>query len=408
MKIGIDARMLGPGFGLARYVQQLVKHLAQAETGHEFVLFLRRENWEEVTLPLSGGVGGGRAESPKDGLTERPTLTPPHRGGRFTKALADMPWYSLEEQTKFSGIIKREGIDLMHFPHWNVPYFYSGPYVVTIHDLTMYHFPRPAATTLGPLKFWLKDRAHRMLLKRVTKKAHHIITTSEFTRQDVHRTLRVPMEKMTTTYQAPFENPGSRDVEPEADVLQAYGVTKPYVMYVGAAYPHKNLEGLLEAWKLFEEKHGDEYQLVLVGKENHFYSKLLGSPAMNQCNNVVYTGFVPDEELVALYDNASLYVFPSMYEGFGLPPLEAMSHGVPVVSSNRSCLPEVLGEGALYFDPESAEQMAEVIERGLEDGGVRAELKQKGREEVRKYSWEKLAKKTLGIYNDVVKDVMRS
>jgi len=396
MKIGIDARMLGPGFGLARYVQQLVKHLIEAETEREFVLFLRKENWDEVTLPLSGGVGGGRAKSPKDDSTERPPLTPPHRGGKFTKVLADIPWYSFDEQTKFSKIIKEQRVDLMHFPHWNVPYFYSDPYIVTIHDLTMYHFPRPAATTLGPLKFWLKDRAHRILLKRVVKKAQHIITTSEFTKQDVHQTLGVPMDKMTTTYQAPFRTSDVRLQTSDFD-LGVYGITKPYAMYVGAAYPHKNLEGLLKAWEIFEEKDGGKHELVLVGKENYFYKRL--KTEVRRLKSVTYLGFVPDDELAALYKNASLYVFPSLYEGFGLPPLEAMSHGVPVVSSNRSCLPEVLGEAALYFDPESEEQVAEVIEQGLEDDGVRAELKQKGREELRKYSWEKLAKQTLDMYS---------
>ena len=119
---------------------------------------------------------------------------------------------------------------------------------------------------------------------------------------------------------------------------------------------------------------------------------------MKQCNNVIFTGLVSDEELVCLYRSASLFVFPSFSEGFGLPPLEAMAHGVPVASSNRSCLPEVLGEAALYFDPENYEQMAEVMYRGLTDQNVRFELRQKAREELKRYSWERLSSETLEVY----------
>ena len=170
------------------------------------------------------------------------------------------------------------------------------------------------------------------------------------------------------------------------------------MLYVGAAYPHKNLEGLLNAWKIFEEKYGDEYQLVLVGKKDYFYSRIFNNRTIEQCSNIVFTGFIPDEELVALYASVSLFVFPSLYEGFGLPPLEAMAHGVPVVASNRSCLPEVLGEAVLYFDPENYHQMASCIHHGLTDADLRFELKERGAEELKRFSWEKLARQTLAVY----------
>ena len=168
--------MLGPGFGLARYVQQLVKHLQKIDKENQYVLFLKTDNWDEV----------GESEN-------------------FKKALADIPWYSWQEQMKFKSIIKKEKVDLMHFPHWNVPLLYNDPFVVTIHDLIMYKFPRPEATTLGPIKFWLKDMVHRLLVNHAVKKSKHIIVTSEFTKHDVHETLGVDLEKMTVTYQAPFE-----------------------------------------------------------------------------------------------------------------------------------------------------------------------------------------------------------
>lgn len=175
------------------------------------------------------------------------------------------------------------------------------------------------------------------------------------------------------------------------------------MIYVGAAYPHKNLEGLLKAWAIFQEKYGGEYQLVLVGKEDYFWRRLKdrGSQIIDH-RSLIFTDFVSDADLSSVYKHASLFVFPSLYEGFGLPPLEAMAHGVPVVSSNRTCLPEVLGEAALYFDPENYAQMAEVIHRALTDDEIRFALKENAREELKRYSWEKLARETVWVYEKCV------
>ncbi|MBT4315254.1 MAG: glycosyltransferase family 4 protein [Candidatus Magasanikbacteria bacterium] len=370
MKIGIDCRMFGSGFGLARYTEQLVKHLLEIDLENQYILFFRNENVKELVAGSNKNV---------------------------KIVIADIPWYSWAEQIKFKKIIRQQKVDLMHFPHWNVPLFYNDPFVVTVHDLIMYHYPRPEATTLGPIKFWIKDRLHRIVLGHAIKKAKHIIVTSEFTKQDIHDTLKVSNDKMITTYQAPFSYNIS-SLKDNEFVLQKYGIKKPYVMYVGTAYPHKNIEGLLNAWLKFQELHGDEYQLVLVGKENYFYQRLLVQQATHEIKNFVYTGFVEDDELSAIYLQSSLYVFPSFYEGFGLPPLEAQDHGVPVVSSNASCLPEVLGDSVLYFDPNSPDQMADMIHKALDDEGVRSELKQNAKENLKRFSWEGLAEKTLDLY----------
>ena len=362
MKIGIDARMYGPKqSGLGRYVQQLIDGLLKIDNENQYVLYVRTyEQQYEITNYENCKI-----------------------------IVVDIPWYSLAEQIKFKKIIKQEKVDLMHFPHWNVPLFYNDPFVVTIHDLIMYHYPRAEATTLGPIKFWLKDRAHRVVLRHAVRKAKKIIVTSEFTRQDVHKTLGVRLEKMAVVYQAPFE----RYKTQETNKLQ---ITKPYVLYVGNAYPHKNLERLLKAWGIFEEKFGGVYQLVLAGKSSFFYE---GLKSYALCpKSAVFVGYVPDDELSQLYFNASLYVFPSLYEGFGLPPLEAQQYGVPVISSSASCLPEVLGESALYFDPENIEQMADAIHRGLTDENIRLELKQNAAENLKRFSGERMARETKKIY----------
>jgi len=364
MKIGIDARMMSSDFGIGRYVQQLVKHLLEIDKENQYIFYVRN------------------------------TKTTKLRNCENCKVVeVNIPWYGWEEQVKFKKIIDKEKVDLMHFPHWNVPLSYNKPFVVTIHDLTMYHYPRPEATTLGPIKFWLKDKAHRLVVRHAVKRAKKIFVTSEFTRQDVHQTLKVPMEKMIVTYQAPFEKLQITNYK-----LQ---ITEPYVLYVGAAYPHKNLGGLIKVWKIFNDKYGMDYKLALAGKKNYFYNQLTNSVTMKQCNNVFYKDNVSDTELVSLYTGASLFIFPSLYEGFGLPPLEAMAHGVPVVSSNRSCLPEVLGDAVLYFDPENHEQMADVIYQGLTDEDVRFELQNNARELLKMYSWEKLANETLGVYQSL-------
>ncbi len=366
MRIGIDARMLGPGFGLARYVQQLVIHLEQQATTHEYVLFMRQDNWDEF-IPTSS---------------------------QYTKVLADIPWYSLEEQVAFSSIIKQHHLDLMHFPHWNVPYMYTDPYIVTIHDLTMFHFPRPEATTKGKVEFFLKDQAHRALLKRIVKKAQHIITASEWTKQDMHRALAAPLERMTTIYQAPFTVS-----DPQIFSPRTHQITQPYVLYVGAAYPHKNLDCLVAAWAQYVEKHGQTHQLVLAGKRNYFYDRLLALCEERYGDiGIRAIGFVPDNQLASLYKQAALFVYPSLYEGFGLPPLEAMQQGTPVIAAQSSCLPEVLGEGVYYVDPSSSTHMADAISRVLQDEELQFQLKQQGRAEVTKYSWESLARQTVQLY----------
>ncbi len=388
MKIGIDCRMLGPqNGGLGRYVEQLVKQLIETDQENQYVLFLTKQNWEQVTANTN----------------------------RVQKVVADIPWYSFAEQLRFPGIIRRASVNLMHFPHWNVPLFYRGPFVLTIHDLIMYHYPRASATTLGPVVYFLKDRIHRLVLRSAARRARHIIVTSEFTKQDVRETLGVPLHEMTVTYQAPFktaseesgilniESGDAKEIAPNNPFPNSkfYIPDSPFVLYVGSAYPHKNLFGLLKAWQIFQERNGSEYQLVLVGKDSEFYRRQIPNSKF-QIPGLVHLSSVSDQELVELYKHASLYIFPSLYEGFGLPPLEAMRYGVPVVSSNRTCLPEVLGEAALYFDPESYEQMADVIDQGLRNEDLRTTLRENAKHELQRYSWKRLAAQTLALYESIV------
>ncbi|MDD4272075.1 MAG: glycosyltransferase family 1 protein, partial [Patescibacteria group bacterium] len=192
---------------------------------------------------------------------------------------------------------------------------------------------------------------------------------------------------------APFNKGGGGDL-----------ISQPYLLYVGNAYPHKNLEGLIKVFSEIEKapfnKGGrGDLKLVLVGKEDYFYHRLK-QYAKNFSNNIIFPGYVPDNELKELYSRAILYVFPSFYEGFGLPPLEAMAHGLAVVSSDKTCLPEILGEAALYFNPDDEVDMKNKIVEALNNGKLRETLKNRGYEQIKKYSWHRCASQTLEVYKN--------
>ena len=373
MKIGIDCRMIGSkNAGMGRYIEQLVKNILEIDTNNQYCLFVK-----------------DRAD---------PVLNKIKDKSNIKLITANIPWYSFAEQFRFKKIINKQKLDLMHFPHFNVPYFFRGNFVVTIHDLIMYHFSRAEATTLGPIRFWLKDMAHRILLHQVVKRATYIISTSYFSRQDLINVLLVDPKKIIVTYQAPFVENNKNNLDFD---FAKFNIKKDFVLYVGNAYPHKNLEKLLLVWDILEKKYNIEKQLVLVGRENYFYERLKKNK-LAQKKSIIFTGYIEDKYLPSIYSNASLYVFPSLYEGFGLPPLEAQVFSVPVVSSNSSCLPEILGEGALYFDPDSADNMANVINTALTDRDIRYDLIQNARENSSRFSWLKLAKDTLDIYKNSI------
>lgn len=408
MKIGIDARMLGPQQGgIGRYIEQLTRNMIDISchpreggdpgrrdwipdqvgndtTKFEFVIFLRKENWNLVN--------------------ETPNVK---------KVLANIYWYGWREQILLSGIIKREKVDLMHFPHWNIPFFYREPFIATIHDLLLLHYPTRAASTLGPITYFFKNIAYKIILRHAINNSKRILTPSEFTKNDILKNFKIDAKKIIVTHLAP--TPSKNDGVATPACRQAgrlaprNDIKKPYILYVGVAYPHKNLGGLIEAWKIFCAEHGNDYQLVLAGRKNYFYEKILKQACLSGrqvqddgINDVIFTDYVPDEDLPALYKHASLYVFPSFYEGFGLPPLEAMQYSVPVASSNAACLPEILQQAAAYFDPRDPHDMADTIWRCLIDANLRETLNKNGTQLIHNYSWQKTALATLDVYNNVI------
>lgn len=370
MRIGIDARFFGTrSKGLGRYTQKLIENLEKVSTkGDVFFVYLRKENWDDY-IP---------------------------KNSNFKKVLADYPWYSFSEQWKMPKLLNSYNLDLVHFPHFNVPLFYRKKFIVTIHDLILLHYPTVKNTTLNPFFYWFKFLAYRVVINFAIKKSSHIIAVSNFTKKDILHNYSVPKEKISVTYEASDDFCQS-DQKNETSILKKYAIIKPYILYVGNAYPHKNLEKLAESFRDVLKKIPN-LSLVLVGKKDYFYQQLSENIKKKKINNIIFAGFVPDEDLELIYKNAELYIFPSLYEGFGVPPLEAMTKEVPVLSSNHECMREILEDGALYFDANSKEEITKSIVDLLDDNDKKSELVKKGLEIIKKFSWRKMAAETLLIY----------
>jgi glycosyltransferase involved in cell wall biosynthesis len=402
MKIGIDARLYGPrNRGLGRYIQKLIEHLEKIDQKNQYIIFLRRANWDNY--------------QPKN--------------SNFKKILADYRWYSLKEQIFMPWKIWQQKLDLIHFPHYDVPIISSifpASYgivelvlskakgsprndrrIVTIHDLVITRFPNQRATTLNPLLYKIKFWAYRLVIWLAVKRAKKIITVSEFSKKEIIDYFKLPSEKIVVTYEGvdKIANRKSQIAKNSAqqiliNINKYQSISSPYLLYVGAAYPHKNLENLLKAFKILTTSYNlKSYKLVLVGEQDYFYKKLKQEvKKLGLQKKVSFTGYLDDQTLNQVYQNALCYVFPSYYEGFGLPGLEAMAQGVPVIASQAGSLPEILGQAALYFDPHDVEDMARVINKVINDEALRKDMIKKGFEQIKKFNWEKCAKETLEIY----------
>ena len=348
LKIGIDARFFGPkdkGFG--RYTQQLVENLERIDKWNNYFVFLKKERWNDYKPANSN----------------------------FKKVLADYKWYGIKEQIFFPLKLKKYKLDLVHFTHFNVPIFYWGKFVVTIHDLTLRHFPTCRKNLKNLIFYPFKNLAYRIVFRHAIKSSENIIAISEHTKKDILKYYQVLKNKIQVIYE------GVTGISPVRSAKRSFGGRgkKPYLLYVGNDYPHKNLKRLKLAFKKLVEN-GLDFELVLI------------------------TEFVSEKELDSLYKNASLFVFPSLSEGFGLPPLEAMARGLPIVSSNATCLLEILGNAAAYFNPLNIDDMAEKIQKTLLDDRAKKALIKKGFEQIKKYSWQKMVKETLGLYKKITQN----
>lgn len=377
MKIGIDARFFGtPGKGLGRYTEKLVRCLEDLDTENSYEIFLYGESFDEY--------------QPKN--------------PRFTKIQVPYRWYGWSEQLLYPFFLWRRHLDIVHFPHFNVPLLYRKPFVVTIHDLILLHYPTQKASTRHSFWYRLKYFFYLRVIRSAIKRAQTVLAVSRFTYQDVINFYPEAESKMEVTLEGVDQTclwtpPALRD-----SILSQYwqaverNPKRPYTLYVGNSYPHKNLEIFLALAKA-----EPSVDIVLVGKRDYFYERLSKQIQQAGITNIYLIGMVPDIHLALLYQNALGYVFPSLYEGFGLPPLEAMQYSLPVLVSNRGSLPEVVGRAALIADPENEADFQAQYHNLLFNEAVRKELQQAGIVRARSFRWEKMAEATKAVYNKGIK-----
>lgn len=373
MKIGIDARFYSPRHaGPSRYTRELIKNLLKIDAKNQYILFMTKE--DRVAF---------RKDFPK-------------KLKNVKISIVDFPHYSIAEQIMMIRHLNSANIDLVHFLHFNHPILYRKPYIITIFDLTLSFFAGRRKNL--PFKKW----AYNWTLLSAINHSKEIITVSENTKKELIERMNAPKEKISVTYLgADKKFAPSKNQKEMTSVLNRYKIKKPYIIYTGQWRTHKNLIRLVQG---FDKaiKNGLEAQLVIVGKKDPLFPELPRAVKARRLEKrVILTDFVPDQELPYLYNGASAFVFPSLAEGFGLPPLEAMACGIPVVSSKASCLPEVLGKAALYFDPLDTDDIAKKITKMIKDKKTQNKYRMKGFDQVKKYSWEKMAKQTLLVYNQV-------
>ena len=367
MRIGIDARKLHD-FGIGTYIRNLLRQLARLDHETEYVVLCRPDDREALgTL----------------GANVRPVVETARN-------------YSVAEQLRIPIALKREGVTLFHAPHYVLPPLVTCRSVVTIHDCIHLMFPQYLPNQLA-LAY------ARTSIRLAAKRSTRVLTVSESSKRDILRFVDVPADKINVIYNAYDER--FSDEPREEDVVRVrerYQLHDPFVLYAGNVKPHKNLERLIEAFGSVRRRGLDHLKLVLIGDEISGYAALRRAVHRHQLHKYVrFLGYLPEETLAVMYRLAGVFVFPSLYEGFGLPPLEAMASGTPVVMSNVSSLPEVAGDAAVLVDPYDPAAIADGIERVLTDDALRRDLTAKGLARAKQFSWETSVRRVRDIYGEV-------
>lgn len=303
----------------------------------------------------------------------------------------DLPTSSLTEQYRSPSLIRHLGLDLFHSPYYIKPYFLPCPSVVTIYDL----IPRLYSQSIS---LWARA-IFEMAIRLATVTSRLVISVSQSAKEDLVRLLGVPPSKVWVTPLGVDTRFNPLNEKAIFNLRQKYDLPEGYILYLGINKPHKNLVRLVEAFA--KVKTGRK--LVLAGKEDPRYREAHEVVMrLSLQDRVVFLGQVPENDLPALYSGAALFVFPSLYEGFGLPLLEAMACGAPVVCSSTSSLPEIAGQAAVMVDPLDLSQLARALERVLGDSDLRASMREEGLKQAARFPWERTAKETLAAYRQVL------
>lgn len=358
-RIAIDARLINSSTG--RYIERLVTYLQEVDTENDYI----------VLVPS------------KDKDYWKPTSP------NFSIEIVDYKNYSFGEQLGFCKFLYKLDVDLVHFCMPQQPLFYMKPHVTTIHDMTLL---KTYNSDKNWLVYHLKQAVGRVLFYVIGHTSKRIIAISKFTQKEYIAHSRISPDKVHLTYEA-------ADVLSEKPTRPEQVTTKQdFILYVGQQSDYKNIRRLMQAHQVLRADRPD-LQLVLVGSLNEAAKRNKRWAEEKGLQGITFTGFVSDDELAWLYKNCQAYVFPSLMEGFGLPGLEAMMHDAPVASSSATCLPEVYGEAAKYFDPTSVQDMASTIAEIIDNEDTRKDLITKGKVQAAKYSWKRMAKQTKAVYD---------
>jgi len=368
MNIVVDGRMVS-NTGIGRLVENIVAHVCRMNSGHTITVLVNGASERVRQFPVTA------------------------RRLRFS-----VPLYSLREQVLLPWEVARFRPDLVHYPHFNLPLFGPAPFVLTLCDLIYYLFPRACPS-------WIAHRYARAMIRAAVGKARKVITISEYSKRDLIRHLDVAPKKVAVVYPAVNLEMYRPDMPAgAADALRRkLGIERPYLFYTGNHEPRKNLARLIQAFRDLRGRR--RYQLVLGGRLDPRRQALYDEAGdLVAGGEVIFCGEIREADLPLLYAGAALFVFPSEYEGFGLPPLEAMACGAPVICSSATSLPEVVGDAAVLVAPDSTDQLRRALEQVLDSPGLRAELREKGLGRARSFSWEAAARQVLDVYEDAARN----
>lgn len=363
--VNIDARMLGFS-GIGVYLENLIGEMAVQTS--------------QLTFNLYGNIEKLSAFSQPNIVNRR----------------LDAPIYGVKEQLVINRAFAGAQGFLLHSPHYNIPLLYRGKLVVTIHDLIHLKFPQYLPNKLA-------YAYARMMIGSAVKKADKVIAVSENTKRDIIDWFSVCPNKVEVIYNG-FAESFCSHVLPEQvhDLKARLGISKPYILYVGNVRPHKNIQRLIQAFVQLDSRLGNEFQLVIAGDISKGFNPYIDGKRLGDAQDIIMTGWLSQSDLPVLYKGAALFVFPSLYEGFGFPPLEAMACGIPVVASNVSSIPEVVGEAAVLADPYDAEALSQAMEKVMTNEALRETLIDEGYRQIKKFSWSQTAGKVLRLYDEVL------
>lgn len=367
MRIGFDITSISDQpSGVGYYTLHLLTHLAEADGGHEYLLLSNRPARPASLLPMAP----------------------------LREVLRPFPSRMLWMQCRLPATLREMQPEVCHYPNSIGPVASPCPYVVSIHDMTL--------SLLPGYHPWRRRLAVRPLIPLVAWRARRIITMSEQSRQDIIRLLRVAPERVVVIPEAaaPLFRPAA--MAEQRRVRAIYRITAPYVLYVGTLEPRKNLVRLIHAWHRLRQRGRIAHQLVIVGARGWQDQPIYQTVRVLRCaGDVIFTGYVPMQDLPPLYSGADAFAFPSLYEGFGLPVLEAMACGTPVLISTTPALVEVAGDAALKVDGHAVEAIGAGLECILTDPGLQAEMRERGLQRARDFSWKRAAEQTLKVYQHV-------